>query len=74
MPSMMHLMPFTCHVFITAAAIFMQFFHPRPVMVDIVRYLPPESMVLCTRAARLLCVYDSVKLAWPGLEWCGLNG
>ena len=49
---MMHLMPFTCHILITAAAIFyiIIFFHPRPVMVDIVRSLPPEPAVLCAHA------------------------
>ena len=50
---MMHLMPFTCLVFITAATIFyVIFFHPRPVMVAIVRSLPPEPAVLCMRALR----------------------
>ena len=48
---MMHLMPFTCHVLITAAAIFFcNFFHLRPVMVDIVRSLPPEPAVLRAHA------------------------
>ena len=56
---MMHLMPFTCHVFVTAAAIFLcNFFHPHPVMVAIVHSLPPEPAVLCTRALR--------ELRWVG--------
>ena len=48
---MMHLMPFMCHILITAAAIFLcVVFHLRPVMVDTVRSLPPEPAVLCAHA------------------------
>ena len=52
MPSIMHMVPFMCHVFITAAAIFFFFFHPRPVIVAGVRSLPPELAVLCMHALR----------------------
>ena len=52
---MMHLMPFTCRVFITVAAIFyvlLLFFHSRPVMVAIVRPLRPEPLTSGTLYAR----------------------
>ena len=41
-------MPFTCHILIIAAAIFLN--DLRPVMVDTVRSLPPEPAVLCAHA------------------------
>ena len=48
---MMHLIPFTCHVLVTVATIFLcNFFHLRPVMVDIVCSLPLEPAVFRAHA------------------------
>ena len=72
---MMHLMPFMCHILITAAAIFLCiFFYLRPVMVDAVRSLPPESAVtLCACPARTEVRGATVKGSFS--RWClGLVG
>ena len=62
---MMHMVPFTCHVFITTAAIFV---HPRSVIVTSVCSLPLEPAVPCRHA---LCEWR-----WLGarLGACSVDG